>query len=57
MQKVISDLEGRSFDTAEEVAELIDNDYMDVIITGDSYLALDIKSRLTKEVLKILGLE
>lgn len=56
IKKDITRYGGRSFGTASELANIIDNEYADVIISGNSYYALDIKSPLTKRVLTELGL-
>lgn len=64
--KAIADfkrLKPRSFSTAAELQQILKREYYDILITGDSYIALTLYepngmlNRTTLEILKLLGIK
>lgn len=56
MQEILEDAEPFEFDDATSLATVIDTGYMDILIKGKGYYALDPKRSDTSIILKYLGL-
>lgn len=54
---LLKDLGIRKITTVNGLAEIIKDEYYDIIMTGHSYIALEVGTTATSKVLKALGLE
>jgi hypothetical protein len=55
-KKIISGLKPHQFNDAAGLSEILENDYMDILITGEKYYGLKLGTAFCDQVLRILDL-